>query len=91
MFVGGFLGFAVYCSLVMLKELPHLIFRGYYDWESVVKEFFSPLAVVLIFSKDARSYTPWEVFFQSTVGAILVITGICVGAWKGSSQESQAD
>lgn len=29
--IGGLLGLVAYCLFIAAKELPHLIFRGYYD------------------------------------------------------------
>jgi hypothetical protein len=76
----GTLGFAAYCCLIMLEELPDLIRRGYYDWEGVVKHFASPLFVFLAFSKDFWRDTPGDVILQTWLGAALIITGVWIGA-----------
>jgi len=86
MFVGGFFGFAGYCCLVMLSALQQLISRGSYDWEGVVKAFFLPLGAFLLFSKETWRDTPLWVNLYSLFGATLIIVGICIGAWKGSSR-----
>jgi hypothetical protein len=88
-FAGGFLGFAAYCSLVVLRGVSDLIFRGYFDGEGVVKECVLPFVVVVLFSKDTWRSGPLWVNLQILFGVMLILIGIRIGAWKGSSQESQ--
>ena len=89
MFVGGFLGFAVYCLLVVFTGLPNPIFRGYFDGEGVVKACLLPFGTFLLFSKAAWREVPLWVNLYTLFGAILVIVGMWIGARKRPSDRTQ--
>ena len=79
MCVGGLLGHLFYCLLIMLKELPVLIHKGYYDWEGVIYQWPLPLA---IFFPSVWTDGPRWTSVEGLFGDALVIAGLWIGATR---------
>ena len=88
MMVGAVGGMTLYCSFIMLKELRHLVFRGYFDWEGVVYQCLLPIGVFTLFSKSMWQGVPLWANLEMIFGAALTSLGLVIGARKTSSRKA---
>ena len=89
--IGGLLGLVAYCLFIAAKELPHLIFRGYYDWEGVVYQWVLPLGPITLVMQSSWQSLPLWVNLETLLGDALIVLGILLGARKKTRSKAQTE